>query len=823
MKLFFTLLLAATLPVLATARSYPVATRQSLGLLENKGQIHDQYGGSRNDIQFVLQAPGINIFVGDAQLHYQFTRSEMVNNHMPGTWIPPEKRWDPNINRYEEPMRAHIHTYRLDVALIGANVSATPVTAVGQSYYENYIVEDGPEDGIKAHMWGRVTYRNVYPDIDWVIYVNGNKLEHEFVVGPHGDASRIQLQYKGQNNLTLTHEGDLVAQTPMGTITEKAPVCYRADGSPVPSAFRLNGDVLSYDLGTVKNKVLIDPKLTWGTYYGPGFSNTQFYDIAVFDTGSLYAIGLTYAGAAGTIATTGTHQYTFGGTTDAFLVKFDTAGNRKWATYYGGNGADWGTGVACDKLGSIYLTGVAQSLVVFATPGAHQVAPSTAFLAKFLPDGSRVWGTYIGGGGGNYPWHVSCTLDGLLYLSGDTKQSSGIATPGAAQTALAGSWDWYLMQFDTMGVRQWGTYIGGPGDEFNGSSCNDGYTAYVCGWTNSNDGIATPLAPQTTLLGPQDAGLVKFFSDGTRHWGTYVGGNNGEQAGGVACDKFGNVYMTGITVSDENISTPDGHHPIRLGSIDAFLIKFYPPTGERIWGTYFGGPSIEDAGLSRIDCDNFSNVYIVGYSESYTGIPSDTGAWQTAFGGGWNDGYLAKFTPSGQQVWSTLIGGDAFDEPRSVACYGDAAFITGRTSSSDSVATPGGFQPVRGVAGSAFDYMGFIEKFTDPFVLTDPNDTTSQPPVTVPHIQAVAPQVLCLMPNPNNGTFFLQGTLGSRTGIAQYTIADAAGRMVASGKTATHSGVVAEQIVIGNAPAGMYFIRFVSAEGIEKVIPFRRE
>jgi hypothetical protein len=827
MKSLLTLFVAATLPLLANARNYPATTHQSLSLLENKGQIRDQYGGVRNDIQYVLPAPGINIFVGNAQIHYQFTRTEVLNHNQPGTYIPPEKRWDKDVDRYEAPMNANIHTYRLDVELIGANASATAYAAGAQNYYENYYLAHCPLTGIRAHAWSRVTYRNVYPDIDWVIFVNGNKLEHEFVVGPDGDASLIRLRYKGHKKLSVSAGGDLVAETPMGTITEKAPVCYHADGTLAKSSFRLNGDVLSYDLGGVKNKVLIDPELIWGTYYGPAASNTQFYDVAVFDSAGLYGTGLTYAGDAGTIATIGSFQYTFGGFTDAYLVKFDTAGIRQWATYYGGTDSDYGTGVACDINGRIYITGQTLSPTAIATPGAQQTAygggPSDGFLAKFLPDGSRIWGTYIGGPGANYPWRVSCDLSGLVYVSGDTNESTGIATPGATQPAIGGYFDWYLIQYDSVGVRNWGTYIGGAGAEFNGSSCNDGYTAYVTGWTNSTNGIATAFAHQTTLSGPQDAALVKIFSNGAKGWGTYVGGANSEQAGGVACDKFRNIYLFGVTASDDAIASPDGFKTTRQGTIDAFLMKFHPEVGFKMWGTYFGGPNQETAGLSRIACDDSANVYVVGHTESTTGIASDTGAWQNTFGGGWNDGFLAKFNTIGQQKWSTYIGGNRFDEPRSAACLGDAVFIAGRTSSPDSIATPGGFQPTGG-GGGEFDYLGFIEKFSDPDTSSIPEDTTVVPPVGLNNQHDAAYEsALQLMPNPNKGLFFLQGIVGNRTGIAHFTITDVAGRTIAVGKTATHDGKVNEQISTGDIPTGMYFVRFVSPEGIEQVMKFRRD
>jgi hypothetical protein len=824
MKSLISFFIVAILPLLANARNYPATTRQSLSLLENKGQIRDQYGNLRNDIQYVLPVPGINIFVGNAQIHYQFTRTEVLNHNQPGTYIPPEKRWDKDVDRYEAPMNANIHTYRLDVELIGANASATAYAAGAQNYYENYYLAHCPLTGIRAHAWSRVTYRNVYPDIDWVIFVNGNKLEHEFVVGPDGDASLIRLRYKGHKKLSVSAGGDLVAETPMGTITEKAPVCYHADGTPAKSSFRLNGDLLSYDLGTVKSKVLIDPELIWGTYYGPTTSNTQFYDVAVFDSASLYATGMTYADAAGVIATTGSHQYTFGGFTDAYLVKFDTAGTRQWATYYGGVEGDLGSGVACDMNGRVYMTGQAPSPTAIATPGAQQTVygggPSDGFLVKFLPDGSRVWGTYIGGLGANYPWRVSCDLSGLVYVSGDTNEDSGVASPGSAQPARAGGFDWFLIQYDSMGVRQWGTYIGGPGSEFNGSSCNDGYTAYVSGWTNSATGISTPFAHQLTRGGAQDAAVTKFFSNGVKGWGTYYGGDNSEQAGGIICDKFRNIYLLGVTSSDNGISTSDGFRATRSGSVDAFLVKFHPEIGFRMWGTYFGGSGTEHAGFSRIACDDSANIYIVGYTESTSGVVSDTGAWQNVFGGGTNDGFLAKFNTIGQQKWSTYIGGSAFDEPRSAFCYGQAVYIAGRTSSPDSIATPTGFQPTGG--GGTFDYQGFVEKIADPDTSSIPQDTTVVPQVEVRQQQASSP-VLHLMPNPNNGSFFLQGTVGNRTGIGQYTITDAAGRVITTGKTATHGGTITEQINMADAPAGIYFIRFVSPDGIEKTMRFRRE
>lgn len=804
----------------AKARVAPSTTPNSLSIIENKGQIKDQDGNARGDIQYVLPVRGMNIFIGNGQLHYQFTRVEVTNGNQPGTYIKPELRRNQDEDRYIDPMRANIHTYRLDVELVGANITA-PVPGKRQLYYENFYGDGLPLSGLRAYSYDKVTYKNVYPDIDWVIFVNGNKLEHEFVVGSKGDASKIKLRYKGHTSLRLDNEGSLVASTPMGTITEKAPVCYGADGSPKASGYKLNGNELTYDLKGFKEAILIDPELIWGTYYGPDSSTSPFYDIHVYDSASLYACGLTWSGDNGSIATVGSHQATFGGYTDAYLVKFDTGGIRQWATYYGGVQDEYATGVTCDASGKVYMCGLAASPTGIATPGATQTTfgggSSDGFLAKFGADGSREWGTYIGGNGSNFAWAVSCDLAGFIYVSGDTNEGTGISTPSGHQPTKSGGFDWYVQQYDNAGVRQWGTYYGGPGPEWNGASCSDGYVLYLTGWTTTTT-LSTPFAHQVAHGGGTDAMVVKFFSSGAFSWATYYGGSGSETVGGIACDVFKNIYLYGHTNSDNNISTATSFQPSRSGNLDAFLVKFHPEIGYRMWGTYYGGPGNERTDKSRICTDDSANIYIIGITESTSGVASDT-AWQTVYGGGDGDGFLGKFNHIGERKWCTYIGGANDDDVRAVSTLGQAVFICGQTSSPDSIATPGAFLASGG--SNPFIYQGYLEKFSDPDTASIPEDTTTIPTYT--HTNILPEVHLELFPNPNNGTFSLQGTMGDRTGIGMYTVIDVAGRMVLNGKTSVHAGKVDEQVVMGNVPTGVYWLKYRSPEGHERVVTFRKE
>src|SRR5690606_10516880 len=94
------------------------------------------------------------------------------------------------------------------------------------------------------------------------------------------------------------------------------------------------------------------------------------------------------------------HQNVYGGgIDDAYLVKFDNSGLRLWATYYGGASEDWGQSCAVDAFGNIYLAGVTESNSGIASAGHQNTLAGVydAYLAKFDNAGVRLWATYYGG------------------------------------------------------------------------------------------------------------------------------------------------------------------------------------------------------------------------------------------------------------------------------------------------------------------------------------------------------------------------------------------------------------------------------------------
>src|ERR1051325_5271416 len=75
----------------------------------------------------------------------------------------------------------------------------------------------------------------------------------------------------------------------------------------------------------------------WATYYG-GTTQDNVKSIATDASGNVYMAGYTNSG--NNIATAGAYQTSGAGSTDAYLVKFNGAGVRLWATYFGGSDVD---------------------------------------------------------------------------------------------------------------------------------------------------------------------------------------------------------------------------------------------------------------------------------------------------------------------------------------------------------------------------------------------------------------------------------------------------------------------------------------------------
>ncbi|MEA3496318.1 MAG: SBBP repeat-containing protein, partial [Bacteroidota bacterium] len=585
-----------------------------------------------------------------------------------------------------------------------------------------------PEEGATfVRSYQKVTYKNIYKGIDIEFFVQENdeqKFKYNFIVHLGADASLIKLKYKGANNINLL-KGQLKIETSNGDFYESIPESWIFENKEkIAVSYKALGEnVFGFNCGEYTNSqtLIIDPLpiLDWGTYYG-GSENDFGYGIATDQNGNVYTTGLT--GSHYSIATSGAHQQshsTYGW--NAFIVKLNSSGQRQWGTYYGGSNSV-GKGITIYQNGNIYVTGLTNSTSGIATSGAHQTTHSggynhDAFIVKFNSSGQRQWGTYYGGSDIDYGLGVATDQNGNVYVRGGTFSTSAIATLGTYQTTYGGSGDAFFVKFNSSGQRQWGTYYGGNGVEAynsssleyniygNGIATDQNGNVYITGYTSSTSGIATSGSHQPIHGGSTyyyDAFIVKFNSSGQRQWGTYYGGSNTDYGYGISTDQNGNVFVTGLTGSANAIATTGAHRTTFIGYYyDAFIVKFNT-SGQRQWGTYYGGYCDNDA--PGIATDQNGNVYMTGSTRS--SVIATPGAHQTICGGA-TDAFVAKFNTSGQRLWGTYYGGSFTDWGYGIATYQNGnVYVTGMAASTSAIASLGAHQQT---PGSYFD--AFIAKF----------------------------------------------------------------------------------------------------------------
>ncbi len=668
----------------------------NLCLIENKGQVTDQHHNPRPDIHFkIVAVNGLNIFIGAGKIHYQWAKT-----------VDSGKLKMDDDPSFLTPHSSSLIMYRMDVSLVNGNQAAEIILEDKQPFYEQYYTHLTGENGIRAHRYKKITYREVYPNIDWVFYINPQgKVEHDFVIRPGGKVSDIRLQYAGATEMRLNHDGSVTATTPFGSVTENTPYCYQQDGQQVAGRFLLNNNTLSFATAAYQGTLTIDPVLEWGTYFG-GAEDEEGKALATGKDGNTYLAGWSLSTA--NMVTTGAYQSVYGGSAqlpggDAFLAKFNAAGQCLWATYYGGTEADQGTAVTTDTAGNVYLAGWTRSTTAIATVGSHQDSygggTGDGFLASFDGNGQRRWATYYGGTGIDRIQAVCAGLYGDVYIGGYTRSNSAIATAGTHQSAISStsSDEGFVARFSNTGILLWGTYYGGSAiDRVLAVAADADSNLYLAGYTRSTANIASPGSHQAAWRANDDAFLARLDASGHRAWGTYYGGGQLDQANALALDGAGYLYLAGTTKSTDSIATPGSHQPAFAGGQDDGFVARFDTAGVRQWGTYYGGEYSD--GCYGIHPDRQGHLYVSGSTASLQQIATPGVIMDTLY---MYAAMLIKMDSTGQRLWGTYIGGDDID-----FCYamsGDNAgniYLAGQTYSTTGLATPGSHQPLYNGGGS---------------------------------------------------------------------------------------------------------------------------
>jgi hypothetical protein len=710
--LLFSLVAAAGVP-----EGFTKQTGKQIVFTENKGQVSDQNYQPRPDVLFGGVDGKMAFHIKKNGISYQLNRVDSR-----------KKEKDGRNEEMNVPDKVTVH--RVDIKWKNCNSQVTTATDEAVEGYGNYYLAVCPDGVTNVKSYKGITVKNIYNNIDIHYYESDGSLKHDYIVAPNSDYKQIQLEVSGAK-IELAEDGSVLLKTSLGDVQEGAPVVFQ-NGKRIAATWVVKGNTLSFNIPSYNpsQELIIDPLMrVWGTYYG-GTGTEYGQDCATDNSSNVYLTGYSSTSTGTAIATAGAHQTTFGGSTyDAFLVKFNTNGVQLWGTYYGGFSLDYGMGVATDPSGNVYASGYTQSTAGISTAGCHQAVLAgnyDAYLVKFNSAGVRQWGTYYGDATLNYGYECCTDASGNVYMVGITGNSAGtaIATAGAHQTTFGGStYDAYIVKFNTLGVRQWGTYYGGTALDYGQGCCTDpGGNVYLCGYTGSTGNIASATAHQPTFGGSSyDFFLVKFNTNGIQQWGTYYGGTLLDYGYGCAADAGSNVYLSGYTQSTgATLATPGAHQTAHGGSTYDGLLAKFNSAGVIQWATFVGGTGND---YGRV-CDVMTtgNVVFAGYTSISSGTTISTpDGFQPNIGGG-TDAFLVEFNAAGVRQSGTYYGGVSTDMAYGIAKGpSGAVYMSGYTNTNGgtAIATAGAHQPASGGGNE-----GFLVKFTPCTLPNNPNNTT---------------------------------------------------------------------------------------------------
>ena len=345
----------------------------------------------------------------------------------------------------------------------------------------------------------------------------------------------------------------------------------------------------------------------------------------IFVAGTFGSTSIRFAGVALTNTTSGQGN---------FLCKYDPSGTLLWARLAGTNFGARSIMVAADASTNMVVAGYISGTVLFGTNSLMSTGPLAVFVAKYDGAGQVVWARKIDAYDpvGSNPLGLSVAPDGSVFIAGGYNGTANfgavsLTNTGAflasyssdgglifARAALAGNaiaasgngsvyltGPGLLAKYGTLGDLAWSrSFPNGTAIALDALE-----NVYTTGYgSGTYDGLTL-----TNSGGLADFFLAKCNSTGALLWLRQIGGTTQERGTGVAPDRYGNVFVTGIS------ATASSEPTLLFGSTTLtnvlWFVAEYDASGNPQWARS-SSPSVRASafGLALTSPDA---VYLAGY------------------------------------------------------------------------------------------------------------------------------------------------------------------------------------------------------------------
>jgi len=324
-------------------------------------------------------------------------------------------------------------------------------------------------------------------------------------------------------------------------------------------------------------------------YNGPGMYTDEASAIAIDDSGNVYVTGSSYS-----------VETNF----DYATIKYDLNGNELWVARYTGpeDGEDYARAIAVDGSGNVYVTG-------YIWNSGEPFTRNDYATIKYDPNGNELWVRIFDGLS-----QPDFLYDEASAIAVDAYGNVYVTGRRAYGSIFAYDYDYLTIKYDSSGNLLWArTYdgLGEDDDEALAITIDGSGNVYV---TGASEGDGTFY----------DYATIKYDPNGNPLWLRRYNGpeNDGDQAGAIAVDGSGNVYVTGVSGG--------------AGTMGDYATIKYDSNGDELWVSRYDGPGNATDWPSAIAIDGSGDVYVTGRSE---------GDWTG------QDYATIKYDTNGNELW----------------------------------------------------------------------------------------------------------------------------------------------------------------------------
>ncbi len=688
---------------------------------ENLGQVQNDSLDSVPEIKFYCTQLESKLWIQEDGLVSWTTLKKAIDDSLPDT-------------NYRIDMQPYMEGDPIDADLLP---QAEESTGAVSNYYLPHCGTNGIEG---VNHYKRITWPNIYPNIHQQVYSNNTGFKYYYIVEPGGDPDDINIVFTGQDQMVVSPtKMDFYLGQMMMTLDNA--IAYEIDNlnqvtlsSWTPTFTDQGNGSITIATGSYNtaNTLVIQigaANLPYVAAANPG--NMEYSSYLTADkqdrvkkvttrssNGDIYMMGESTSSRFVFANGVSTPLVQNRGTDDIVLFQFKSDMKAKAYTYIGTAVSDFGTGLALDNVGNVYLAGyTGGTSLLKATNSAPSSFPlESGFTAKFSFNLTLLYPTWFGSDANTQILDMEIDNNNKLFIVGTANRNTGnlpVKSLGGSayyqstSHSSGGGYDGFIARLDQAFGIDHCTWLG--------ASKNDGALAvdvdntggvYMAMYTENTGNNPNPVSgcgvttnqnlPKCYYLGGaftsnqqgfDDYYLAKFDANFAMKWGTWVGSTkqeSGTYEADIKVDRANteNLYLAVRTESPVTFSKSGATggfilNPSNDGNDYIALMKFV--YGAYQWHTFLGCSGNVTGGVS-LEIDDKKNVFVGGRTACDVPVPNtwycsapqaiqnkfplcDNGAQiflqpaAKSTNANGRDGFLMAFDQSNYMKWSTWFGG----------------------------------------------------------------------------------------------------------------------------------------------------------------------